>query len=256
MNECFNAYGAYYDLLYQGKEYDEEADYLDRLIGKYGSADSPDSAIVILDMGCGTGRHAMQLNQRGYRVHGIDRSNAMLSIAKTRENRDKGLTFELGDVRSYRTDKKFNVIVSMFHVASYQTTNADLAAYFETAYFHLLPGGLFIFDFWYGPAVLSDPPRVRVKRVENDDLYLMRIAEPFMNPEKNTVEVRYEILIKDKSAGNISEIKETHRVRYLFLPELEQFVENVGFKILGVYEWMTEKQMRTGNWNGMMIVRK
>ena len=47
------------------------------------------------------------------------------------------------------------------------STNADLLAAFATAREHLNPGGVFIFDCWYGPAVLAERPSVRIKRMED-----------------------------------------------------------------------------------------
>ena len=53
----------------------------------------------------------------------------------------------------------------------------------STAAKHLKPNGVFIFDFWYGPGVLTDPPVVRLKRLENEEIEVLRIAEPVMHPK-------------------------------------------------------------------------
>jgi hypothetical protein len=57
---------------------------------------------------------------------------------------------------------------TIFHVFSYQTTNGDLVAALTTAKEHLNPDGILIFDCWYGPAVLSNKPTIRVKTIEDD----------------------------------------------------------------------------------------
>ena len=41
---------------------------------------------------------------------------------------------------------------------------------FKTAAKHLKQNGVFIFDFWYGPGVLTDPPALRQKRLENNEM--------------------------------------------------------------------------------------
>ena len=73
-------------------------------------------------------------------------------------------------------------MIALFHVLSYQTSNADAQAMFETAATHIETGGIFLFDCWYGPAVLTDRPETRVKRAEDDTVEIIRIAESVMFP--------------------------------------------------------------------------
>jgi len=74
----FNKYSRYYNLLYRDKDYAGEADYVHELIRKY----SPD-AKSLLDLGCGTGRHAFPLAKKGYSVTGVDISEEMLAVASS-----------------------------------------------------------------------------------------------------------------------------------------------------------------------------
>ena len=41
-----------------------------------------DKTLKILDVGCGTGRHTIELSKRGYNVTGIDLSESQLARAK------------------------------------------------------------------------------------------------------------------------------------------------------------------------------
>ena len=215
----FGAYSRYYNLLYKDKDYAGEAEYVNGLIRK-----RHPMAKSILDLGCGTGRHDLLLAQMGYEVTGVDQSEEMLAEANAQLlslNPQPPLpTFQQGDIRSIRLDRTFDVVISLFHVMSYQVTNADLRAAFATARAHLEPGGIFIFDCWYGPAVLTDRPALRVKRLEDDALAVTRIAEPVMHPNENLVDVNYHILIRDKATGEVEELRETHTMRYLFAPEV------------------------------------
>ncbi|NBP74006.1 MAG: DegT/DnrJ/EryC1/StrS family aminotransferase, partial [Alphaproteobacteria bacterium] len=105
-------------------------------------------------------------------------------------------------------------VISLFHVVSYQTTDDDAAAIFATATEHLRPGGLFLFDIWYGPAVLSQQPAVRVKRMQNEQIAVTRTAEPMLHPNANVVDVHYEIFATDLATGRIERIEEDHSMRY------------------------------------------
>jgi hypothetical protein len=136
---------------------------------------------------------------------------------------------------------------------SYQTTNEDFLSALETAKAHLAPGGIFVFDFWYGPAVLTDRPAVRVKKLEDDQIQAIRLAEPVMHANKNLVDVNYTVWIKDKSSLQSEEIRETHNMRYWFLPEIEHLTKEAGFGMLNHGEWMTGKQPGFDTW-GVYIV--
>ena len=152
-------------------------------------------------------------------------------------------------------DKKFDVAISLFHVMSYQTTNEDFLSALKTAKAHLVPGGVFIFDFWYGPAVLTDRPAVRVKKLEDDQIQVIRLAEPVMHANKNLVDVNYTVWIKDKSSLQTEEIRETHHMRYWFLPEIEHLIKEAGFGMLNHGEWMTGKQPGFDTWGVYIVAR-
>jgi hypothetical protein len=165
------------------------------------------------------------------------------------------LSFQHGDVRTLRTGEQYDAVISLFHVMSYQTGNSDLDAAFETAYQHLSPGGLFFFDFWYGPAVLTQRPEVRVKRLESDDLKVTRVAEPVMHVNENVVDVNYSMFIQMKASGQLREIRETHAMRYLFLPEIRRFARGQ-FELASANAWMTHRALAADDWAGCVSMVK
>jgi SAM-dependent methyltransferase len=246
-----NLYSQYYDLLYSDKDYEGEVEYVDGLIKTHNTG-----AKTLLDIGCGTGRHAELFCNKGYIVHGIDISEDMLKVAETRrKGKEERLSFSHSKIQDLNLDKRFDVIVSLFHVMSYQNSSGDLKKAFEVAKNHLNEGGIFIFDFWYGPAVLTDLPATRIKRFENENIKVTRIAEPVLHAQKNIVDVNYDVFIEDKRTKEITEMKELHRMRYLFDPELEMICENVGFAIMNKYTWMSDKAPDFNSWNVVWVVK-
>ena len=250
----FGAYSRYYNLLYKDKDYAGEAEYLHNLIGMH----EPGTA-SILNLGCGTGRHDLLLAQMGYEVTGIDQSEGMLAIANSQlsvlDSQLPLLSFKQGDIRTIRLNTTFDVVTALFHVMSYQATNDDLRAAFATARAHLKPGGIFIFDCWYGPAVLSDRPVVRVKRLEDETTFITRIAEPVMHPDDNIVDVNYQVLIRDKVSNEVEEVRESHRMRYLFRPEIGQLLGEAGLDIVEASEWLTGRQPGFDTWGVCFVMR-
>jgi SAM-dependent methyltransferase len=251
----FGNYARYYDLLYRDKDYAGEAQFICSLLQSYAP-----KAETVLELGCGTGHHAVLLAQEGYHLHGVDLSPEMLARARDRRDRlpsplASRLQFSPGDIRDLRLDRTFDVAISLFHVISYQTTNQDLAAAFTTVKQHLKPGGIFIFDVWYGPAVLSDRPSVRVKRLEDENIAVSRIAEPIVYANQNWVDVNYQVFIRDKNNHAVDELQEVHRMRYLFKPELDVMLERCGLEIIDSGEWMGDREPGFDTWGVYFIVR-
>jgi SAM-dependent methyltransferase len=251
----FGNYAQYYDLLYQDKDYDGETEFIHELI----QAHAPNSK-SILELGCGTANHALLLAKKGYQVHGVDMSEEMLQkaadrLAQAPPTIASQIQLTQGDIRQVRVNQTFDVVLSLFHVISYQTTNEDLLAAFNTIKQHLKPGGIALFDVWYGPAVLSDRPTTRIKRLQDDTIEVTRLAEPVIYPNANLVDVNYHVLIREKKTGAIEELQETHHMRYLFQPELEIVSQQSSMNIIKSGEWMTEKAAGFDTWGVYFVVK-
>ena len=251
----FAAYARYYDLLYRDKDYRGETEFVEKIISKHTT-----NPRRLLEMGCGTGVHAVMLAERGFDVVGIDLSDEMISAASQRvallqpEIRQR-LRFKTDDVRNAVLEGHFDAITSLFDVVSYQLTNDDLRQMFATVKTHLAPGGVFIFDCWYGPAVLIDRPVVRVKQLSDETTSVTRIAKPLLHPNLNRADIEYQLFIKDLRSGQVEEIMETHRMRYLFQPELDLLAEDVGLRIETAVAWMSGRKLDFSTWHACFVLK-
>lgn len=254
MTKVFDAYAAYYDLLYQDKDYSAEVQFVHNLLKKHGVPVNS----AILELGSGTGKHADGFARLGYSLFGVDMSPTMVDEANRRKSADVAdrLDFTVGDVRDVRVGKSFDAVISLFHVASYQTSNDDLVAMFKTAVSHLKTGGIFLFDCWYGPAVLTDRPAMRIKRMHNDEIEVLRIAEPMMHANDNVVDVNYTVQVKRMGEERVSELHEKHRMRYLFVPEVEIMLGQTGMKMIECVEWLTGKAPGFDSWAATFVAVK
>lgn len=249
--EVFQDYAYYYNSFYKDKDYRVEAETVDCLIKKY--AQKPTK---IINFGCGTGRHDMELEKLGYCVKGIDMSSMMIDIAK--KNADcngSDISFEVADIRNYEPKEKYDVVISLFHVISYQNNNEDVFAAFRTARKALDPGGIFIFDIWYGPGVLSDKPALRVKEIEDENNKLIRIARPALHDKTNTVDVDYEVLVIHKETNTVKMIHETHNMRYFFRPELDMLLRQSGFEMIDNLDCQTLEATDYSSWTSYFIAQ-
>ncbi len=253
----FTIYSQYYDLFYNDKDYCGESDYVRSRLNQY----RPDCSSV-LELGCGTGQHASLFAASGLHVTGVERSPTMLAQSQERvallnaQDISGSFTAIPGDARTVRVARHFDAVISLFHVVSYQTTNCDVQQMFETAATHLNQGGVFLFDVWYGPAVLNMKPTVRVKRMENDAISVLRIAEPTLHMNQCRVDVKYTVFVTDQRSGHIQQFTEDHHMRYYFTPELEMVAQSSGFDILHSEEWLTAAMPSQNTWGVTFIARK
>lgn len=65
----------------------------------------------VLDVGCGPGRHAYALAERGIEVHGVDIAQTFIDLATARA--PQGATFERLDARALPFDAEFDAVISL-----------------------------------------------------------------------------------------------------------------------------------------------
>lgn len=249
--EVFQDYAYYYNAFYQDKDYKGETAQVDALLKKYG-----ENISMILNFGCGTGRHDLELTKLGYQCTGIDQSPLMIDIAKKNaEEENAEISLLVSDIRELEPSKKYDAVISLFHVMSYQTKNEDILAAFRSARNALTSGGLLLFDVWYGPGVLTDRPGVRVKEIEDEKNRLVRIARPVMHDKENVVDVCYEVFVIDKMTGQTRTINEVHNMRYFFRPELEMLLQEIGFELITNLDCRTLGQTDYNSWTSYFIAR-
>jgi SAM-dependent methyltransferase len=247
------AYADAYDALYLDKDYGAECDLLERLFAKYAGA----PVRSVLDLGCGTGNHALPLAARGFEVVGVDRSPGMVGHAREKATAAAAagrVEFREGDLRSLRLERRFDAALMMFAVLGYQLENAHVRAALESARAHLEPGGLFLFDVWYGPAVLRERPSSRVKEIATDRGRIQRETSGELDVRSHTCTVAYRLRPLDQPEA--AETRETHTVRYFFPRELELFLEIEGFELerLGALPDF-EREPDETSWNVMGVAR-
>ena len=231
MSDVFGSvYADTYDLFYRDKDYAAECDLIERLFQTYGDG----SIHKVLDLGCGTGNHAISLAQQGYQVVGVDLSDSMLAHARKKAAdlpESSGVTFHQGDVRTIDLEQRFDAALMMFAVLGYQQDNADVLSALRTARRHLRPGGLFIFDVWYGPAVLHQRPSQRIRVIPTPKGKILRVASGELDIRRHVCTVHFHVW-RLEGERLVAETEESHSMRYFFPRELDLFLECSGFTLV------------------------
>lgn len=228
MSDAFGAaHAAAYDALYRGKDYEAECDVVERIFRERGEGQTR----RLLDLGCGTGGHAIPLARRGYEVVAIDRSSAMLAVArrKTVAAAVAGrVTLIEADAATVRLDRPVDAALMMFAVLGYQASPGKALAAVRAG---LRPNGLFVFDVWYGPAVEAQRPSPQWRLADVDGHRIIRLASGELDRSARTCAVDIRLL---RLAGDriVDETSERHRVRYFFEDELRALLRDAGLEMI------------------------
>jgi 2-polyprenyl-3-methyl-5-hydroxy-6-metoxy-1,4-benzoquinol methylase len=103
----FENYGNTYEKLPFTKGTKGECDFIEKEVGYK-------KGIKILDIGCGTGRHAIELATRGYHVTGVDLSDSMLQKARQNAKQQQAqVIFENHDARVLPYTSEFDLAIML-----------------------------------------------------------------------------------------------------------------------------------------------
>jgi len=177
----------------------------------------------VLDLCCGMGRHSMALHALGYRVTGLDLSEALLAEARVRDARSQ-IEWVKGDMRRLPFARPFDAIVNLFTSFGYFDDDADNFQVVREIDRHLKPGGKWMIDFLNPDFVVSNLVPCS-ERVEGN----LSIREERSLAEDRVVK-RITIAEKNRDVRRYRE-----QVRLYRLPDFENMVAATGLSIDRVY---------------------
>lgn len=144
-----------YDFIFSYRNYSKEADFLEDVFRRF----SKFTIGTVLDIACGPAPHMGELIERGYDVTGMDISQKMIDYAR---KKTKGGSFIQGDMKRFRTEKKFDAGICMGSSLCTLKDNAEYYSHLESVSLALKKDGIYIID-------LDNPARFFRKR-KNCDL--------------------------------------------------------------------------------------
>lgn len=143
-----------YPVLYGHRNEEEAERGVEALCG---SGLLPAPPARVLDLGCGSGRHARGLAARGYETVGVDLSAASLARAVAQPR--AGLSFLRGDMRQLPTifagSPPFDAVIQWFTSFGFFEHAADQSAVLEGVRAVVRPGGMYVLDYLNLPQVLT-----------------------------------------------------------------------------------------------------
>ncbi len=179
---------------------------------------------LIVELGCGSGLSAEMLHQAGYQILGIDISEAMIALAKTRVPTAEFCVASLLtiDVPVCRA------VISIGECLSYAfDNNSDvaLASLFQRIYDALAPGGVFIFDVVVPGQVA--PGEIAKSFTEGHDwIVLVEKQEDLMRQL-----LTRRIITLRQVDGWYCRTDEVHHQRLFNVETLAQVLKQIGFQV-------------------------
>jgi len=149
-----------------GKNYEHEAELVLELIGLYKRS----TGRRLLDVACGTGRHASYF-ERHYEVEGVDLDGNMLELAR---RRCPHAAFHRADMTDFDLGQRFDVVTCLFSSIGYARSTENLRRAIVCMARHLEPGGVLLVEPWLLPEVYR-PGKVHAVFVDEPELKLARV---------------------------------------------------------------------------------
>ena len=207
----------HYDLIYAEKPYADESRFVHDLLGGEPGR--------LLDVACGSGRHAREFAKLGWEVSGVDYSAELLEHAAA-----TGIEVHEQDMR--RLDlpgELFDGVTSLFDSIGYPQEDEGVVAALAGMRRHLAPGGRVAVEFLHAPALLANADPVRVRRFElPDGGTLVRISETELRD--SVMHVSYEV-IELRPDGSYERETERQSNRFFAVEEMRALMELAGLRV-------------------------
>jgi len=211
------------------KNFKEEAAYFANVFQKSGASS-------ILEVGCGTGRHAIYLAKKGFSLTCTDISSGMLREAAERAEREGcSISFIQTSIQklSKRVPERFDGVLCAGSVSAHLLDDVDLMLGLKNIYDVLNPGGMAIFEnkslFKGEEGTLEFGPLTAAPRVsgESDTLYLRVL-------KYGKKIVTHNIVAIEKREGNWNYSVRSFDLRKDITRSLEEKLPGIGFSKIDV----------------------
>ncbi|MDF2187456.1 class I SAM-dependent methyltransferase [Paraflavitalea sp. CAU 1676] len=253
----FDTYAKFYNLLYKDKDYTKEAEYVHQLISKHCQKDR--SAVSLLDLACGTGKHLFELSALGYEnLHGSDIAKPMIDVAVEQSGQSgKDIKFHNYSFQeAHNIPGKYDVVISMFSAVNYLTSFEDQLKTFKNIHGLLAEGGILLFDFWNGNAVTRDYSPVKVLRKKDQSAEIVRVSTTEIDLIKQSAAVKFNCQYFEGSQ-RVDEFEEVHHLHYYYFSEMFNLLKIAGFSLVHVSPFLEPDQPVTPFvWNISIVAQK
>ena len=172
-NEWFRDWfnSPYYHILYKNRDLKEANLFISNLAELL----SLNYNSTVLDLGCGKGRHSVELKKYYNTVKGIDLSSNSIKNAKKHEA--KGLTFAIEDMRDFNSISKFNAIFNLFTSFGYFNDLNDNINTLISCNRSLFKNGIIVIDYLNANKIKMNIHENETKVIDGIEFHIERKIE-------------------------------------------------------------------------------
>lgn len=219
MPALYETLTAWYHLLDPLEDHEDEARELSDLLIQAGA--EPGGAL--LELGCGAGNNAFFLS-RDWRCTLSDRSPQMLALSRAK---NPGCEHALGDMRSLRLDRLFDVVL-VHDAVCYLLSEAELAETAQTAFAHTRPGGVALF----APDCLVEGFCEWTEESEaSDALRTLRTLSWTWDPDPGDTVYAVEYALMMREGGEVRVVHDHHEEGLFPRSTWERVLGEAGFRV-------------------------
>lgn len=229
-----SAYGNFaesYDTLTSDVDYGALAGYYEKIASEFGAKKG-----ILLDLACGTGSLSIELDKLGYDVIGVDLSPEMLSVAMQKPH--DNIEYLCQDMRSLDMYGTIDVTVCALDSINHLESREDILSCFKSVSLFCHPDGLFLFD-------VNTLKKHREVLANNTFVYdepgVYCVWQNFYDFEDDSGRVDiYLDIFSENEDGSYLRYSEEFSELALSIEEISDLLSEAGFKILKIYDYMTE----------------
>ena len=186
----------------------------------------------VADCACGTGAVSIPLAKRGYKVTGLDASEEMLRIAAENARAERvNVPFVCQDMRRLALHRPADAVLAVCDGVNYLLQDVDAAAFFQSAWEAIKPGGGLFFDV-STPYKLEHLLGSQFMGEDRRDVTYMWQNRYF--PERQQVEMHLAIFVKEPD-GRYRRIDEEQVQRAYQAEKLVALLQSIGFVDVRVF---------------------
>lgn len=193
----------------------------------------------VLDLSCGVGVACVEFAKNGLRSVGVDLSQKMVDLAKTRA-RSEGceVAFSVQDMRELVSDEGVDLVTSMYDSLNFMLTEIDLERVFSRVNNILIDKGYFVFDI-YTIKGLSELWGSQVEvHTDTDDHFI--VSRTTWDEASRTCSKKMDGFTK--SENNFYRWSEIHVSRAFEVAKVFELLERVGFEVVLTADWEFESK--------------
>jgi len=185
---------------------------------------------LVIDLGCGSGRWACELNRAGYDVLGVDQSRAMIRLARRIAPRARFKVASLFETELHQCEAITSIGECLNYCFDKTSNRRGLAHLFKRCYGALRPGGVLICDF----ATLHRRPKGGVREHRSSGRGWKITAR---TAARGTRMIRREIVALRRVGGAYRCSRENHVLRLHSASEIARDLKRCGFRVRLVRRW-------------------